>query len=39
MSRFEYQALDKSNNVVKGSIEANSLREARLKICDMGLLP
>ncbi len=39
MSRFEYQALDKSNNIVEGSIEANSLREARQKICDMDLLP
>lgn len=39
MSNFEYHALDKSKNIVKGSIEADSLKEARQKICDMGLLP
>ena len=39
MSNFKYQAIDIDKKIVEGSIEANSLREARLKICEMGLLP
>ena len=40
MSNYYYQALNKADNkLVKGTIEANSLRDARQKICNMGLLP
>ena len=39
MSNFKYQAIDIDKKLVEGSIEASSLKDARQKICEMGLLP
>ena len=39
MAKFIYTALKDNKNIVKGEVEAESLREARIKIRELGFLP
>lgn len=39
MARFEYKALKNNNQIVNGSVEASSFREARAKIRQLGFVP